>query len=315
MAKFFDVSKLKDLMQNPLVKLFLRAIQLLAVLAVLYYMLDKLGEIGWDDVWQSLPTTPWFYIMFLAMYFALPIGEWLVYQEIWGKAVKDRFDVFLRARIYNLAIVSYAGEAFIALWAHQNLAKKGRVAVSAVKDSNILSALASNSFTVMLLAAFFLTGQLEVLTDADPDYGYYIGLSVAVGLFLVPIVLRYHARILGLPPEKAKRVFFIHLCRLVAILLLQAGQWAVVFPDVPFDTWILLLTAQMVLTRVPFLPNTDLLFAGLGITLMHYVDGPAAAVAGMFLAAGALNQILNLVFFIITSFTQKRAIPLETQSA
>ncbi len=302
-------------MQHPVIKLILRILQFGAVAAVLYYMLQKLGKIGWAEVSQSLPETPWFYIMFLAMYFALPIGEWLVYQIIWGERVKSRFDVFLRARIYNLAIVSYAGEAYLALWAHQNLAHKGRLAISAVKDSNILSALASNSFTVILIAAFFLTGQLEVLTDADPDYGYYIGLSVVVGLFLVPIVLRYHAKILGLPVEKAKRVFLIHLYRLIAILLLQAGQWAVVFPDVPFDTWILLLTAQMVLTRVPFLPNTDLLFAGLGITLMAYVDGPAAEVAGMFLAAGALNQILNLGLFILTTIKQKRSSPLATQSA
>ncbi len=71
----------------------------------------------------------------------------------------------------------------------------------------------------------------------------------------------------------------------------------------------------MVLTRVPFLPNTDLLFAGLGITLMAYVDGPAAEVAGMFLAAGALNQVLNLGLFILTTIKQKRSTPLATQSA
>ncbi len=309
MSRDFNFSKIRNALQHPAVKVLLRAFQVSAVIAVLYYMVEKLSEIGWMEVWQALPENPLFYLFFLAMYFALPTGEWLVYQIIWGPEVKKKYPVFLRMRVYNFALVSYAGEAYIALWAHQNLHRKGRAVISAVKDSNILSGLASNSFTVLLLSIFFMTGQLELLTNADPDYSYYIGLSVAVGLLLVPLVLKYHTRILGLEAKKAKKVFTIHLIRMIIILLLQALQWAVIFPSVSFDTWILLLTAQMVLTRVPFLPNTDLLFAGLGITLMGYVDGPEAAVASMFLTAGALTQILNFTIFILTSISSKTKPP------
>tara|TARA_R110002096_G_scaffold40389_2_gene109909 strand:+ start:297 stop:1160 length:864 start_codon:yes stop_codon:yes gene_type:complete len=264
-------------------------------------MATKLTAIGWSDVSKALPTTPWFYIFFLAMYFAQPIAEWLVYQRLWGTVVKSRFDIFVRMRIYNFALVSYAGEAFLAIWAHRHLSKSGKQVMSSVKDSSILSGLASNSFTLILLALFFMTGQLETITDTDPSYGRYLGFAVALGVILVPLVLKFHGKILGIGPDIAKKVFLVHLSRLIAVLLLQTAQWAVVFPEVAITTWLLLLTAQMILTRIPFLPNTDLLFAGLGMTLMGYIDGPEAVVAGMFLASGALSQSLNLSCFILAS--------------
>lgn len=295
-------------MQSTPVRLLLRLIQFAVVCGVLYLMTSKLLEIGWQDVMKALPTTPWFYLFFLCMYFAQPIAEWSVYQRLWGKVVKRRFDIFLRMRIYNFALVSYAGEAFLAIWAHKNLAKRGKQVIASVKDSSILSGLASNSFTLILLAMFFLTGQLETITDTDPSYGRYLGFAVAIGIILIPLVIKFHNRILGVAPTVARNIFFIHLIRLVAVLLLQTAQWAVVFPEVAVTTWLLLLTAQMILTRIPFLPNTDLLLAGLGMTLISYIDGPEAAVAGMFLASGALSQLLNLSFFVLTSL--KRRAPL-----
>jgi hypothetical protein len=70
---------------------------------------------------------------------------------------------------------------------------------------------------------------------------------------------------------------------------------------VPMTTWLVFLTAQMVMTRIPFLPSQDLMVLGLGVALSSVVDVPAIAVAGMFVAAGALSQIANLVIFGWTS--------------
>jgi len=306
LASKFDMNRITGLYQKKPVRIVLRGVQISLVSGVIYLIAAELSAIGWNDVWRALPISPWFYLFFLAMYFALPVGEWLVYQVLWGPVVRGRFAVFLRMRVYNWALVSYAGEAYLALWAHKNIAQNGRSIVAAVKDSNILSAFASNSFTIILLALFFFTGQLERLTNANPNFGYYIGVSLVVGLVLLPLMLRFRGKILAVQGAAARRIFTIHLIRLVAVLLLQVGQWAIVLPGVGLETWVLLLTAQMVLTRVPFLPNTDLLFAGLGISLMGYVEGPEAAIAGMFLASGALSQLLNLGAFLITSFESRK---------
>ena len=41
---------------------------------------------------------------------------------------------------------------------------------------------------------------------------------------------------------------------------------------------------------------------GSSISMIGYIDGPEMALAGMFLAAGSLAQILNLSSFLATSF-------------
>ena len=286
---------------NRLLMLGLKALQMLVAAGVLWLLASKLASIGWAEVWAALPATPWFYLIFLMMFFAFPVAELMVYRTMWHVDFKGQFGVFVRKRVYNYAVLSYSGEAYLAFWARRRLALKDRVIFATIKDSNILSALASNSFTVILLAAFFITGQLSVITDADPSYQSYLILAALVGVILVPVVLKFRRHIISLEPSVARRVFLIHLVRLVLMLLLQTAQWAVVLPEVPFTTWLLFLTAQLVLTRIPFLPNTDLLLAGLGLTLMGYLDAPQATVASMFVAAGALWQGMNFIAFIATS--------------
>ncbi len=286
---------------NRPLMLVLKALQVLVMAGVVLYLISKLTVIGWHEVWDALPTTPWFYIIFIIMFFTFPLAELLVYRIMWKVDFKGQFGVFVRKRVYNYAVLSYSGEAYMAFWARRRLDIRDRVIFSTIKDSNILSGLASNSFTALLLAVFFLTGQLSIITDADPDYKSYLILAALVGLILVPVVLRFRKHIISLAPDVAKKVFLIHLTRLVLLLLLQTLQWSVVLPDVPFNMWLLFLTAQLVLTRVPFLPNTDLLVAGLGLTLMGYVDAPQATLASMFVAAGALSQAMNFAAFLATS--------------
>ncbi|TNE64295.1 MAG: hypothetical protein EP335_07455 [Alphaproteobacteria bacterium] len=318
LKSIFTADGLKALQEKKGFMLAVKLLQAGFVLAVVWYLAVKLSAVGWQDVWSALPETPWFYIILIVMFLAFPVSEIFVYQAMWGGSLWRHFGIFVRKRVYNYAVLSYSGEAYLALWARKRLPIRSRRIFATVKDSNILSALASNSFTVLLLGAFFLTGQLGVITDADPDYKMYLGLAVLVGVILVPVVLRFRRHIISLDGPVARRVFLIHLARLVFMLVLQALQWAVVLPAVPFDTWLLFLTAQLVLTRVPFLPNTDLLYAGLGLTLMGYVDAPEAMVAGMFLASGALSQLLNAIAFLVTSVHDFKPTPedrMATESA
>lgn len=278
-----------------------RALQAAFLIFVCVFLVNEVKDIGWDKVSGALPTNPLFYVFFLGMYFAFPIAEWCVYRTLWGEPVKSRFDVFLRMRIYNYAVLSYSGEAYVALWGGRNVTQSKRKSVAEVKDSNILSALSSNSLTMLLLVLFFATGQLSLIMDADPSTPLYIAIAFGLGLFLIPVVIAFRGRIFSIPGTTARKIFLIHFMRLIAVVGFQIAQWSVVLPFVPLDTWLLFLTAQYVLTRIPFLPNADLLFAGVGLALMSYVDAPTEVLAGIFFASGALSQLLNLTLFILIS--------------
>lgn len=268
---------------------------------VLAFMGYRLSDIGWDTVMGTLPIEPLFYIFFAVMFLAYPIAEKRVYGLIWNEREKARLDVFLKMRAYNFAVASYSGEAFLALWARKTLNMPKRQIFSTIKDSNILSALASNSFTILLLMALVFSDQLHVITDENADFEYYLALAFLVGVVLVPIVILFRRHLISIEPALGHTVFLTHLCRQIIVLAAQVAMWAVAVPEAPFSAWLLLLTAQMVLTRIPFLPNTDLLLAGLGITLMGQLGAPEGKLAGMFFATGVLGQVCNLAAFVISS--------------
>lgn len=283
------------------VKLALKALRFLLVGGVVTYLIGRVSEIGWGEVRRSLPESIWFYLLFGVMYFVVPVSELVSYKAMRWPVGFSSLPMFVRKRVYNYAVMSYSGEAYMFLWAKRHLGFGGRRLLSMVKDNNLLSGLASNSFTLLLVAAFFATGQLDTITRAQPNAASYIVATVLVGILMVLVVLGLNRRIMSVPFPMAAKITGIHAARVVLILLLQTAQWAVVFPHAPFLTWLLFLTAQMVLTRLPFLPNQDLMTVGLAMSLTHYVDAPEAAVAGMFLVSGALVQAVNLGFFLLTS--------------
>ncbi len=301
LADRFSSDRLAVLGQNLYVRYAFRLIQLAFVVGVAVFLVRKLGTIGWAEVWDAMPTHPLYYLFFLANFFAIPVAELWVYRTMWGIRMSRYFAVFARKRVYNYALLSYSGEAVFAHWAQKHLPLKTMTVIQTVKDSNILSALASNSFTLVLLIMFVATDQISLITDADPDYRFYLGVAGAVGLVLVPLILKFRKRIISLPADQARKVFLIHLTRFVLAQIFLLLQWVVILPHVPITTWLLFVTAQLVLSRVPFLPNTDLLYLGLGLTLATYVDAPEAVVAGIFVAAGALSQILNAVIYAVTT--------------
>lgn len=296
LKSLFDAAR-----DNAIVRRGAKLLQVLFIGLVFYYLTEKVRVIGWSDVLAALPTNPWFYVFVIAMYFAYPVGEWLVYRKLWGNVAHKRFDVFVRMRIYNAAVMSYSGEAYLGIWAAKRVGGRKRDIAAKIKDSQILSALSSNSLTIVLLAMLFSSGKLDIFTGADPSYPTYVAIALGLSLFLIPLVLWFRKQILSLEPGVTRYVFAAHFTRLLAVVALQVGSWAVVLPDVPLEIWLVFLTGQYVLTRVPFLPNVDLMIAGLGLTLLSFVSAPAAALAGIFVASGAINQVLHLSLF--TGFT------------
>jgi hypothetical protein len=289
------------LAQRP-VRLALKAVQFLLVGGVLAWLVLRVDSIGWNEISRSLPESPWFYILFVGIYLAIPVAELVTYRTMrWRIPFWRGLPMFVRKRVYNYAVMSYSGEAYMFMWAKRHLDLRGRHLLSMIKDNNLLSGLASNSFTLLLVGIFFATGQIKTILNASPDTGTYVAATVVVGGLMVLLVLGLNRRIMSVPFPMAVRITAVHATRVVAVLVMQAAQWAVVFPEVPFLTWVFFLTAQMVLTRLPFLPNQDLMMVGLAMGLSHYVDAPEAAVAGMFLVSGALFQAVNLGAYLLTS--------------
>lgn len=287
--------------QSKLVRRATRVVQVVIFFGVLALITKHLADIGWDEIWSALPRTPWFYILIVCAYVTLPVAEVFVYEKIWGIPMWKRLPVLFRKRVLNEGVMGYSGEAYLCLWAHRHTDLPGNSILSTVKDNNILSAVVSTSAALILFFGFMLSGKLHDVTGGDLSNKWMLVGMLAVSGLWIPVVYRFRKRLIALPRPTVGKVLVIHFLRLLAAESLQVMYWMVVLPFVPLSAWLTFTAAQMLLTRVPLLPNKDLMLLGLGITLAAVVNVPATAVTALFLAGGATIQFLHLIVFFVTT--------------
>lgn len=179
----------------------------------------------------------------------------------------------------------YSGDAYFYTWARQRT-RMVAAPFGAVKDAMILSAVAGNAMTLVMMA-LALPSALHVL-----DAGQLRGMALAVA-FVVAIslpFLLFSKRIFSLPAGTLRWVFKVHSVRLAASSLLIAFAWHFALPGVPLGTWLILAAARLMASRLP-LPNKELLFASLATALI----GQNAALTGVVAFTASMTLVAHLV--------------------
>ena len=299
------IARLKALAPPPRVtRIILTSVRVVIAAAVVVFMYIRLSEIGWNATWAALPRAPMFYVFFAIAYWVLPLAELLIYRTLWPIRWRA-LPVFIRKRVYNELMFDYSGEAYLYLWAKDAVPDstngKGpgstRGILSTIKDVNLLSGLTSNSLTLLMLPVVILGGRVRLL-EAPGDHPLVPLLLCAVlALVLMTMLFVFRQRIFSLSRKDAAIVGGLHVTRLLTIFALQVAQWSAALPQVPVAEWLMFLAAQLLLTRIPFLPNRDVMMMWLGVALATAVAAPQAQVASMFLAAGALSLATHTLMY------------------
>jgi hypothetical protein len=269
--------------------------------AILVYLAYQFTDIGWRRVWESLPTTPWFYILLLLMYATLPLTEVVLYGKIWDAKAGTLLPALLRKRVLNNDVLGYSGEAYFSLWAHRHTSLGYREIFETIKDNTIISSVASTSVAFLLLAIFFLSGQIELLTQYLPGDPSTLAAGVAIVILVVSVGVNFRRTIFSLPPSLLLFIGAGHLTRFVLNNGFQVTQWAVVIPEVSVGSWITLLALHIVINQVPFVPSRGLVFMSAGVGLSGPLQIPEAALASMLLAQTLLDRALNFLTYAGTS--------------
>lgn len=280
-----------------------RRVFMLGIVAVLFY---QMSSIGWGDIVESFPRTPWFYLIFVVIYFSLPLSEAVLYRQLWHFHYWDGFMAFLKKRVLNKDVLGYSGDVYLYLWARERVGRSEREVRGAVKDNAIVSSVASTFFAVLVLGVLWFSGQIAwsgQLTTHPVAYAVGIGVIGAVGAALA---VRFRRALFTLPGRILGLFFGIHVGRLLLTNVLQVVQWAVVLPEAAWKTWFTLLAVLIVTSRIPVLPARDLIFIGAGVELSRMLDVSAAGVAGMLLVASVMDKMLNFLFFILAGILSRR---------
>ena len=231
---------------------------------------------------DMIPEQPLFWLVFAAWYLAGPISELVIYRRLWRIPLSG-IGALLRKMVSNELLLGYLGEAQFYAWVRGRL-DLATAPFGAIKDVTILSALTGNLVTMAMLAFAW-----PVVSTKQIGMGMqttFVSLGVVLLSSFAMLLLRQ--KLFSLPAAELRFITVAHLLRIAAKVGLGALLWYLVLPQVPLGLWLVLATLRMLVTRLPLVPNKDVVFAGLAVLILgHEVEIASllAMIAGLVLLA------------------------------
>jgi hypothetical protein len=211
------------------------------------------------DVRALVTPSPLFWMTFVAAYLCTPVSEWLIYRRLWAIG-PEAIAPLLRKQVYNELLLGYLGEAYFYNWARNHL-KLPTTPFGAVKDVAVMSAIAGNAMTMLLVALAAPFAGVLALGHHASEFCWSLGIVMVTSTAL--LLLR--GRIFSLDARDLRFVFGVHIGRIVAAAALGALMWHLVLPEVPVVWWLVLVAVRLLISRLPLVPNKDVVFAGIAV--------------------------------------------------
>jgi hypothetical protein len=261
------------------------------LLAFLGYSLTRLG---WGQILNARPGAVGFYFIVLLPFFVQPITDLIIYRNLLGVGRALPLVVLLRKRYMNSIMLEYSGEVFFFFWAKKNLELRKGLLLHAVKDSNILSASAGLAVVLLMLLVFVATGAAKL-----PVLGLG-GMWTAIILFSLPLILGLALFVGGRKVTTLSRgdiatTFGIHFARSVIQLSLEFAIWwfsgALPSAVVCFQ----FVALRLLVTRLPLVPNKELVFIGVGLAAAGVMDVSAPKVAAVLVLMTAVSLLQDFL--------------------
>ncbi len=285
-----------ELKEKPQVKVLLRVLKMLFLLGVIAFILYQLSQIGIANVIDNLPLNPAFYVLFFVLYFSLPFWEIIIYKLFWKFRFKSGFRPFITKKILNTEVVGYSGEVYLFAWAKKKFKLPNKDIYGPIKDNSILSSVASTVTAIVLLVVYSYSTDVEFLQAVKlSEQSLYLIIGVVVVVLSALFFFRH--KVLSIKSDKIWKVLMLHEIRILASYMIEMFQWSIIMPEVPFTVWFTFLAVKIITSRLPFIPNQDIIFASLGIELGRALNVSSAGIAGILLTNSALNKITNLVCY------------------
>lgn len=241
---------------------------------------------GFDfaEIKTLLPTSVLFWGLFFANFLIIPASEWIIYRGLWGVGT-PAFGALVRKLVYNDLLVGYLGDAYFYSWSRKKL-KFVASPFGAVKDVAVLSAIAGNITTLLfLVAAYPLLALLPLRDHANTiawSFAFVIGTSV--------VIMFFRGSIFSLPKGTLRWISLLHVARILISTIVIATLWHLVLPGVSVGWWFLLVTLRLLISRLPFIPNKDLIFASVAVLAL----GAKTQISALLALMAGLTLITNV---------------------
>jgi hypothetical protein len=288
--------------QSPSGQWILWGLRQALTVTVVGYLIYRMSQIGWAEIWASMPRTPWFYVIFAGMYLTLPIFQAIIFGIVWQRSPLDLLPATVKKRVYNKDVLSYSGDLYLYFWARERIREwTDTELLHAIKDNAIVSSVASTIVAFGLLAAFLFSGLVALPDTIAENEILYTVAAIVVAAVLIGVGITFRQSVFGLAGRLLGVLFLLHIARLLVVMTLQILEWEVVVPEVELEIWFTFLSLQIITGRIPFLPSRDLIFMAAGIELAGAVQVSKAAIAGVLGVHSVLDKSINLIMFAAVS--------------
>ncbi len=230
--------------------------------ALLACVLVQLSRAPAATLHQVVHFSPAFWAVFVLLYLAQPLSELVIFGRLW-RLPPSGLGVLLRKGVINEIVLGYSGEVYLYLWARRR-AGMGGAPFAAIKDVSILSALAGNALTLGMLA-------VSAPAIHRLDLGRFLGPAIWSGVGVVALslaIIVLGRRVFSLRRSELAFVTRVHLLRVATTTGLTILLWSLALPLVAMGMWVVLATLRLLVARLPFLTNKELVFANLAFAVV-----------------------------------------------
>ena len=261
-------------------------------LALVLLIGRRLTELGWREMWSARPSSLLFYLLLVAQFFVQPSGDFFIYRNLWpGK--NPPLGVILRKRFLN-NVMDYTGEVFFFFWAQRHVKLATATLVHSIKDSNILSAGAGLAMVWLMAPLLLATGGLQLPKEWAGQAWLYVLLG-SVPLLLCALLVLAHRKVTVLSRRQIAATFTIHFFRALLMLVVEFFLWTVSGALPTAVACLQFVALRLVVTRLPLIPNKDLIFVGAGIAAAGFTNVSVTPVATVLVILAAVDLVLGVV--------------------
>lgn len=262
--------------------------------AMIVGLAHQLLKSGLGGLSRATPDSWLYYVAFALLYLAPPLGDFIIFRKLW-RIPLEGLGALMKKRIANEVVLGYSGEAYFYAWARQR-AQMVAAPFGAVKDVMILSAMAGNLMTLAMTALALPWLPAQYLRPM------LIGMGVVVVMSL-PFLI-FSRRVFSLDRKTLWWVFGVHIVRLAASSLFIAFAWHFALPGIAIGAWLLLSATRMMVSRLPFIPNKDLVFSTVAIALLGE-NSDLSSLMAFTAAAILLTHVVLAAGFAVQSLIKR----------
>ena len=249
-----------------------------ATIGIVLLVLRVLATIDLHQVASAVPATPLFWLAFAAYFLAVPAAEWVKFRRLWA-IPNAGASAILGKLVCNELLFGYSGDAYFFTWVRRNLAHV-REPLSTIKDLALVSSLVGSGAT---LAALLLATPFMAAMPKGQLYPLLFGAACA--LVSGGTILFFGRRLIRLTRDTFRFMLIVDMARTAAQVVCMFAMWHFAMPNVELDTLVGLSALRMAISRLPLIPNKDMMFLGVAVALL---GSAGTLVATMAMVAGVI---------------------------